>query len=160
MLTLLLSACSNEATELLEKGEELLDKGEQVIGKVEELESKVNDVTAIFDKKIQATQLAKVYEFDYTYKELIDATVENPVWTSESEDYVTLQGTLKNKSLPIGPFEQVDEIILGFPYDPDLGISLANAGVFTTIEGGVMVDGNAYELTADEILSALVSEME
>jgi len=68
------------------------------------------------------------------------ATVDNPQWASESDTYVTVQGKLKSTTVDLGQYNGLEEIILGFPFDESTGISLPNAGVFTTIDGGAIID--------------------
>ncbi len=149
-LTTTLYGCSVEET--FEKGQDLLEKGEEVVNVAS---SKVNEVTSLFDGNIREIQNSNVYDEDYTFKELIATTVENPQWTSETDTYVTLQGKLKPTSVDLAQYNGLEEIILDFPFDEGSGISLANAGVFTTIDGGAIIDGTAYELSGDEIIGIL-----
>lgn len=154
-ITIALYGCSMEET--LEKGQDLVQKSEEVIDKVDEASSKVNVVTSMFDGNIREVQNSNVYEEDFTFKELIDGTIKNPKWKSESNTYVTVQGELKPTKVDLGEFNGVEEIIIGFPFDKSSGISLANAGVFTTIDGEVIVDGTSYEVSGQGIIDILAT---
>lgn len=146
---LFLTGCSldetiKEGKSVLEKGEEVLEKGEEV---ATNLNNKVNKVTSILDGNIREVQNTKVFEEDFTFKELIDNTTQNPVWKNESGDYVTVQAEVNG-------YDDLEEIILGFPYSEE-GISLANAGIFTSIDGAIKVNGERHEVSGDEVLAIL-----
>ena len=155
-----LSGCSaEEAIEkgqgLLESGETLLEQGEELADQFDEASAKVKEIAATFDTNILQVQHTDVYEEDFTFKELINATIENPEWTSVTDTYVAVRGQLKSNTVDLGEYIGLDEITLGFPFDESSGLALANAGVFTTIDGGARINGTAYELSGQEIIDIL-----
>lgn len=154
-IALILTGCSLEGT--IDQGKDLLEKGNQMVEKSEEalsdLNTDLNKVTTFFDSNISEIQNTEVYEEDFTFKELIDVAVEKPIWTSESETYVTVSGKINLPSFMVEKYGDVEEIILGFPFSD--GMALANAGAFTTIDGAVKVDGVAYEVSGEEVIFIL-----
>ena len=154
---LFLTGCSidntiEKGTDTLEKGNDLFEKGKEEIS---EVQTKVNKVTSFLDRDIAEVQNSKVYDEEITFKELIDNTVQNPIWSNEGEgdSYIVVSGKIE---LPASLQEQypgLEEIALGFPFSD--GMSLANADVFTTIDGFMKINGSGYEASGQEIISIL-----